>query len=61
MKWFLFITAGLQELQVLVHVFRAPNNICAYTIVHLTFHAPRIVVCTRVYANMYLVVHLLET
>ena len=32
----------------------------AYTIVHLTFRAPQIVVCACVYANVYLVVHLLQ-
>ena len=29
--------SGVQELEILVHDFRAPNNMLAYTIVHLTF------------------------
>ena len=40
--------------------FRAPNNMFAYTIVHLTFRAPQIVVRACVRANLYLVVHLLQ-
>ena len=34
------LITGLQELEILVHVFFcAPNNFFAYTIVHLTFRA----------------------
>ena len=40
------------------HFFCAPNNVSAYTIVHLTFWEPQIVDCVRVYANVYLTVHL---
>ena len=40
--------------------FRAPNNIFAYTIVHLIFVAPQKVVCARVYAHVYLVMHLVQ-
>ena len=40
--------------------FRAPNNIFAYTIVHLTFRAPQIVIRARVNTNVYLAVHLLQ-
>ena len=32
----------------------------AYTIVHLTFPAPQIVIRARVYANVYLAMHLLQ-
>ena len=45
----------LQELKILVHVFRAPNKI-----VHLTFRAPRIAVRARVDANVYLTVRLIQ-
>ena len=34
--------------------FRAPNNIFVYTIVHLTYRAPQIFICARVYTNVYL-------
>ena len=40
--------------------FCAPNNMFAYMIVHLRFHAPEIVIHTGVYANFYLTMHLLE-
>ena len=40
--------------------FRARNNIFAYTIVHLTFRAPQIVIRTCMYTTMYLAVHLLQ-
>ena len=36
--------------------FLAPNNMFAYTIVHLIFCAPEIVVCARMYAKVYLAV-----
>ena len=49
---------GVQELE--ITFFCAPNNMSLYTIVHLTFHAPQIVVCAHVYADMYLAVQLLE-
>ena len=52
--------SGLQELEVLVHVFRAPNNMLAYMIVHLTFCAPQLVVRARRCANGYLAVHPLQ-
>ena len=35
---------GLQELEFWYTFFRAPNNMFAYTIVHLTFRAPQLVV-----------------
>ena len=38
--------------------FRAPNNMFVYTIMHLTFCTPRIVICAPVYANVYLALHL---
>ena len=41
-------------------VFGVPSNIFAYTVTHLTFRPLQIVVCARVYANVYLAVHLLE-
>ena len=50
------MTPGLQELEILVHVFCATNNI----IVHLTYHAPQIVAHARVFTNVYLIVNLLE-
>ena len=49
---------GLQESW--YKFFCAPNNMLAYTIVHFTFRAPQIVVPVRVYANVYLAVHLLQ-
>ena len=45
---------GLQKLEALVHVFCAPNNMFAYTIMHLTFCAPQIIIHARVYTNVYL-------
>ena len=38
--------------------FRTRNNMFACTIVHLTFRAPQTVVRARLYANVYLAVHL---
>ena len=35
-----------QELEMLVHIFCVPNSMFTYRIIHLTFHAPQIVVCT---------------
>ena len=40
--------------------FRAPNNIFAYTIVHPIFVASQKVVCARVYAHVYLIMHLVQ-
>ena len=40
--------------------FRAPNNMFGYMIVHLTFREPQVVVRARVYANVYLALHLLQ-
>ena len=40
--------------------FHAPNNMFAYTIVHLKFRAPQVVIHAHVYANMYLALHLLQ-
>ena len=39
---------------------RVPNNMFEYTIVHLTFSAPQTVVRLRMYAKVYLAVHLLQ-
>ena len=58
--FYCFNISGLQKLEILVHIFRAPNNMFAYTIVHLTFRAPQVVVYARVYANKYLTLHLLQ-
>ena len=51
---------GFQELEMLVHIFCVPNSMFTYRIIHLTFHAPQIVVCTCMQTNMYLAVHLLQ-
>ena len=40
--------------------FCALSNMFAYTIVYFTFHAPQIVVCGTMAANVYLAVHLPE-
>ena len=40
--------------------FRAPSNMFAYTIMHLIFCAPKIVVHGFTDANAYLAVHLLQ-
>ena len=40
--------------------FLAPNNMFAYMVVHLTFCAPQILDRARMYANVYLVVHILQ-
>ena len=45
-------SAELQELEILVHVFRVRNNMFAYMIVHLTYRAPQIVIHARLYANV---------
>ena len=39
--------------------FRAPNNMFAYTIVELTFFVPQIFIYARVYAKVYLSMHLM--
>ena len=41
-------------------LFRAPNNMLSNTIEHLTFCAPQIVICARMYTNVYLALHLLQ-
>ena len=45
---------GPQELQVLVLVFCAPNNMFAYTFAHLTFCVPQVVACGCMDANVQL-------
>ena len=45
---------GLQELEILVDFFRAPDYIFRYTIMHLTFSARQIIIRARAYTNVYL-------
>ena len=51
-------TQGFKNQKSWYTVFCAPNNMFAYTTVHLKFLAPQIVVCARVQTNVYLAVHL---
>ena len=51
---------GLQELEILVHVFSCTYNMFAYAIVHLRFRASQIVVRARMYTNVYLAMYLLQ-
>ena len=50
--------AGLQELEILVHVFSCTYNMFAYAIVHLRFRASQIVVRARMYAYIRMYVYL---
>ena len=52
------VSQGFKNYKSWYTIFRAPNIMFAYTIVHLNFRVPEIVVRARVYANVYLVVHL---
>ena len=63
-KWKTRVTANELLLRLLNRVSRirnrVPNNMFEYTIVHLIFRAPQTVVRLRMYAKVYLAVHLLQ-
>ena len=56
----ILISQGFKKQKSLYTFFWAPNNMFLYIIAHLTYSAPQIVVRARVYANVYLAVHLLQ-
>ena len=55
-----FYTQGFKNSKSWYTFFHAPNTTFTYMIVHLTFHTPQIVDRAQVYANVYIILHLLQ-